>query len=283
MTIHRIRICKCGHEEAEHDGNGCHYGKQLLGRSIHGGCDCTGFRSRKVLGKKRTPAQAKLPATPLAALKVAMEFMILAVAMMERETKSAVSETIARKSETKPIPREMKHPGLHPDDRPNAVERTYKPGGKKPKGTIAILTAIVQHNRTGITREHLTILTGYKRSTRDAYIQRLRTGGTAALVKEEDGLIWPTQEGIRELGSFEPLPTGKALREYWMNRLPKGERAIFEALVWRHPTGLSREDLSTETGFKASTRNAYIQRLITRKLVIDSGRSVIVASKELFT
>ena len=48
MTIRRIRICRCGHEEAEHDGNGCHYGNQ----TTHGGCDCDRFRSRKVLGKK---------------------------------------------------------------------------------------------------------------------------------------------------------------------------------------------------------------------------------------
>jgi hypothetical protein len=46
-----------------------------------------------------------------------------------------------------------------------------------------------------------------------------------------------TETGIRELGSWEPLPTGPALVDYWRGRLGKAERLILEMLT--HP-GISR-------------------------------------------
>lgn len=41
------------------------------------------------------------------------------------------------------------------------------------KGERAVLTAIAQHSHAGCSREQITVLTRYKRSTRDLYIQRL--------------------------------------------------------------------------------------------------------------
>src|SRR6185312_5032994 len=54
------------------------------------------------------------------------------------------------------------------DDHPHAL----------PRGEHAILTAAAQYP-DGVSREQLTVLTGYKRSSRDTYLQRL---GQAALV-----------------------------------------------------------------------------------------------------
>ena len=45
-----------------------------------------------------------------------------------------------------------------------------------PVGEQSILRACIQFP-DGVTREQLTVLTGYKRSSRDAYIQRLREKG----------------------------------------------------------------------------------------------------------
>ncbi len=49
-------------------------------------------------------------------------------------------------------------------------------GDMLPKGERAVLIAAAQHPN-GVTRQQLTVLTGYKRSSRDAYIQRLRERG----------------------------------------------------------------------------------------------------------
>jgi hypothetical protein len=87
---------------------------------------------------------------------------------------------------------------------------------------------------------------------------------------------------VRQLGpSFEPLPTGDALREYWLRELPEGERKVFEAVVGAYPGSVSREQLQALTGYKRSSTNTYLQRLSARDLVVSRGGDV-VASDNLF-
>jgi len=141
-----------------------------------------------------------------------------------------------------------------------------------------ILTAVAQH-RDGVTREQLTVLTGYKRSTRDTYLQRLRASG---FVEEYGSMVHATEAGVRELGAdFQPLPTGEKLRLYWLSKLPEGERKILDVVCCNYPKAISRDLISERTGFKRSTRDTYIQRLGARKLV-HTTRGDVTASKELF-
>jgi len=146
-----------------------------------------------------------------------------------------------------------------------------------PKGERAILIAAASRP-SGVTRTSLTVMTGYKRSTRDAYIQRLREKGHLA-----DGeRITATPEGIAALGDdFEPLPTGAALWEWHKARLPEGERRVVQAAVDVYPDTIGRERISELTEYKRSTRDAYIQRASMRELIeIVSGG--VKASDELF-
>jgi hypothetical protein len=153
-----------------------------------------------------------------------------------------------------------------------------KSNGSLPAGERAILTAIAQFDAP--TREQISITTGYKTSTRNAYIQRLVSAGY--VVVGDDVGIQATREGIEALGSsFTPLPTGRQLREYWLEKLPDGERAILDGLCEIYPDARSRDWLSDRTGYKPSTRNAYIQRLSTRKLVSVTADG-IRASAHLF-
>jgi hypothetical protein len=147
-----------------------------------------------------------------------------------------------------------------------------------PVGERATLTACAQ-TPGGCTREQLTILTGYKRSTRDAYIQRLREKG---FIEAAGGQVTATDAGMDALGSsFEPLPTGAALRDYWINRLPEGERVILQVLIDNYPDTVSRETFDTATPYKRSSRDAYIQRLKARQLV-KVYRDGITAADTLF-
>lgn len=152
--------------------------------------------------------------------------------------------------------------------------------GRLPIGERKILTATAQHQE-GVTREQLTILTGYKRSSRDAYLQRLRERG---LINTSGDRISVTQGGLEALGpGFEPLPTGDSLREHWMSRLPVGEKAILSVLIESYPNTVSRDALSESTGYQRSSRDAYLQRLGARRLVEFEGRGSVKASRELFS
>jgi regulator of replication initiation timing len=151
--------------------------------------------------------------------------------------------------------------------------------GVLPYGEKKILTAAAQY-QDGATREQLTVLTGFKRSTRDAYIARLRDKNYVAQNGEN---VIATREGLAVLGpEFEPLPTGDALIEYWQRKLPHGERVIWELAIKAYPDPVQRESLEEVTGFKRSTRDAYISRSISRKVLEAVGPGQIRAAKEFF-
>jgi hypothetical protein len=166
-----------------------------------------------------------------------------------------------------------------PVSRPAPLPRvTNGSGGPIAKGEAAVLAACIQFP-DGLRREQITVLTGYKRSTRDAYIQRLREKG---YVSGDGDLIRATDEGCAALPDAEPLPTGEALQDYWFHKLPEGERAILRVLVERYPAAVPRDELTEETSYKRSTRDAYLQRLSAKQLVSEPSRGEVMASETLF-
>jgi hypothetical protein len=95
--------------------------------------------------------------------------------------------------------------------------------------------------------------------------------------------ILATDAGVAALGSdYEPLPTGDDLRSYWISRLPEGERKTLEILIQQHPNAIEREVIDEATGYKRSSRDAYLSRLRSRRLVEFTGRGEVKASDELF-
>lgn len=147
-----------------------------------------------------------------------------------------------------------------------------------PKGEAAILSAVLNYTN-GCSRTQLTVLTGYKRSSRDAYIQRLRERG---LVEAQNDRIVATAEGTAAMPEVETLPSGSELQEFWRNKLPVGEWAILEVLIGQYPDPVDRDTISDQTDYKRSSRDAYIQRLKARELVFVSGSAGVVASENLF-
>lgn len=160
-----------------------------------------------------------------------------------------------------------------------APHRSVSSNENLAKGEHIVLRAIAQYP-DGVERDQLTVLTGYKRSTRDAYIQRLQTAGR---IEVNGATITATDDGVAALGdSFEPLPTGEALREYWLNRLPEGERRVLEVVLAGKGEPVDRDAISEESDYKRSTRDAYIQRLTSRRLVESVGKAGVRASATLF-
>lgn len=158
------------------------------------------------------------------------------------------------------------------------VAKSSLPSADLPKGEKIILIAIAQHT-DGVTRDQLTILTGYKRSSRDAYIQRLSQRGFISVGSQ----ILATRDGIDALGTdYEPLPTGSDLRVYWFNRLSGGEQVLFDLICRAYPESISRDELSMSSEYKRSSRDAYLQRLTARKLIRTVGRGEVEANPNLF-
>lgn len=148
-----------------------------------------------------------------------------------------------------------------------------------PEGERKVLTALADHGK-GLERNQLTVLTGYKRSTRDKYLQYL--GQKAYVTIGMRGNIIATEAGIAALGpDYQPLPTGTALREHYLRILPDGERNILGVLISRYPDAVARETIDEVTGLKRSTRDKYLQYLASRELVV-STREGVTASANLF-
>lgn len=153
-------------------------------------------------------------------------------------------------------------------------------GEAMPPGEKAVLTACAMY-ADGVTRDQLGVLTGYKRSSRDAYLQRL--GAKGWVESGASGWVRATDAGVQALGAdFEPLPTGQELLDWWRSRLPSGERAVLDVLVAAVGEPISRDAIDEKTGFKRSSRDAYLQRLASRRLVETVGRGEVRASAELF-
>jgi len=151
--------------------------------------------------------------------------------------------------------------------------------GSLPRGEQISLTAVAQYPE-GVDRQQLSILTGYKRSSRDSYVQRLKDRG---LVGVRGNRIMATDEGLLALGSdFEPLPTGEALRDYWIQKLPQGEKAVLQVLLKAYPDSVDRDAICEMTQYRRSSRDAYLQRLRARQLVSDDGPRRVKASPLLF-
>lgn len=165
--------------------------------------------------------------------------------------------------------------------RTQAASRAQSAGsadGNLPKGETAVLIACAQ-TAHGCTRTQLTLLTGYKRSTRDAFVQRLAAKG---LLEAEGDRFALTMEGIGALPrDYVPLPTGQPLRDHWVATLPAGEAAILKLAFACYPLGIDREEIGQLTGYARSSRDAFIQRLAARELVAAS-RAGITASADLF-
>jgi hypothetical protein len=172
--------------------------------------------------------------------------------------------------------------GAHVERRPTAPRaQPHASGnghGTLPPGELATLTAALQY--PGLDRKRLTVLTGYKRSSRDAYIVRLASKG---LIEVASNALHATEAGAAALPSFEPLPTGAALVSYWQGRLPEGERRTLDVLIHAGGAEVAREVIDETTGYKRSSRDAYLVRLKARGLVEFSGRGTVRASEELFS
>ena len=167
----------------------------------------------------------------------------------------------------------------------------YKPPPKASashNGTVAvsgmgrkILTVLAQFP-DGMGLDRLAILAG---STVSGHFNNtlggLRSSGYVTQARVLP--IQATAEGLTALGGYEPLPTGRALREYWLNRLGGGMQSkIFGVLIETYPRTMALEELAAACGSTVSGHfNNTIGSLRTMGLMTPA-RTPIKASDDLF-
>lgn len=169
-------------------------------------------------------------------------------------------------------------PQSRPTDRPRSSGTPLPAGAKLPEGEVAVLK-VACHQRGSVDRKKIRILTGYKRSSVDAYIARLKAKD---MIELDGSSVLATQASYDALGpNFVPLPTGDALIEYWEKNLPEGEWAVLEILIGFDGAPVARDYIDTTTGYARSSRDAYIARLKAKQLV-EVTSSGVAASAVLF-
>lgn len=141
-----------------------------------------------------------------------------------------------------------------------------------------LLTALAQYGERSVTA--LALLTGYAHSGGGFRnpLSRLRTKGFIV----GTGVLQPTEAGLTALGRWEPLPSGRALLEHWLHRLPGPDSKLLRAISEVYPRTIDLHDLAATTGYEASGgafRNP-LSRL--RSLGLVHGRGELRASEELF-
>jgi hypothetical protein len=147
-----------------------------------------------------------------------------------------------------------------------------------PKAQRAVLTVLAQHGTRTVVQ--VALLARYSHSS-GGYRNALSALRTAGYI-EGRGEITATPEGLEALGDWEPLPSGRALVDWWkQHHLGKAERAILDVLVDRYPAAVPAQDIAESTGYSAGSggfRNS-LSRL--RSLELASGRGELTVNSTL--
>lgn len=145
----------------------------------------------------------------------------------------------------------------------------------------SILSVLAQRSGINSSRSQIGILSGYSASSGsfNNSISKLRTLGY--LSGNSDQLMI-TQEGIKNVGTYEKLPEGEALHQYWINKLPKCEGVVLNCLIQNYPNSMSKIILGESTNYSdgSGSFNNALSKLRTLELI--TGSADLRASDNLF-
>lgn len=161
-----------------------------------------------------------------------------------------------------------------------ALDRKLGGDTSLPKAELALLAAVAQFHPKARSRIQMSILTGYS-ITSSTFANALGALRSAGYVdgRGDDNTI--TEKGLKALGSYQRLPTGKALQEWWLSKLPKAERIMLAIALDAYPKPVTKERLAEKSGYSitSSTFANAIGKLRTLELI---ARGEIRASAEFF-
>lgn len=112
----------------------------------------------------------------------------------------------------------------------------------------ALLTVLAQHP-AGLTKGAACTYASYAPSG-PVSVAWARFAAEGWVQRTADG-VRITEAGLAALGSYEPLPTGEALRDHWIAKSSPLEAALLQALFAR-PDGATKGELVAAAGYKPS-------------------------------
>lgn len=147
-------------------------------------------------------------------------------------------------------------------------------------GLRRILVALAQ--KSGLTNRQIGLRArlSSQSGTFGTYMGIARSNGW---IRDEGERRYITDEGLAALGTFEPLPEGPELLNYWLNKLGQsGAARMLQALAESYPSGLTNEEIGERAGIShtSGTFGTYLGKL--RGLELVEGRGTVFASEELF-
>ncbi len=152
-------------------------------------------------------------------------------------------------------------------------------GSKLPKAERSILTVLAQFGASDKTK--VAAVAGYAVSG-GGFNNALGALRSLGYMQPGEPLTI-TDAGQDALGSFTPLPTGEALVQYWLAKLPKAERAILEALCAHYPREMAKEDLAQLAGYEPTGGGFNNALGALRTLELITRGQQIKASDNLFS
>jgi hypothetical protein len=162
-----------------------------------------------------------------------------------------------------------------------ASAKTLNGSLKLASGERRILTSLAQYPE-GRSKVQVAVLTGHAATGGgfNNYLGALRSRG---LVEGDGDRLTITEAANDALGSWEPLPAGPALIDYWRGRLGKAERLILETLTDAYPGRLTKEEVAAKAGHEPNGGgfNNALGRLRTLELV-HGRRGELTANSNLF-
>lgn len=274
MTVHKIKTCACGHASTFHAMDGtkrgaCAYGRDrgVFSTSV-APCPCLRFhrRASPLAFESTTPPIEEIHVKQFgtlvgdrAAIRAALDTIIDGFAELrdaldmptggfafdaDRHLVQPPAELLMTKADRVPPPA----PKAPRTPRPQA---DASDDGAPTKTELAILRVLAARAPRATSRAMVSILSGYSTNSGSftKAVAGLRKRGWVAPSMP----LAPTEAGIEAAQPVSPLPTGKALLDFWKQKLSTTEATLLEAIVAARPNVYSRDSLGKATGYSTNS------------------------------
>lgn len=187
--------------------------------------------------------------------------------------------------------------GPTPQGIPNRTDKGLAPAEMVSRGTVArapamhtsagslskaerlILTALAQFGPS--SKNKVAAVTGYAVNG-GGFNNALSSLRTQLYITDGDPMDIRAQ-GSAALGEYDPLPSGQALIDMWLDRLGKAERRIFAHLCDVYPSAETKEALADAAGYEPSGGGFNNALSALRTLELITRGQEIKASDNLFS
>lgn len=229
------------------------------------------LRTRLAEANQREPERVEVPVFTPGDL-AALEHLGASVRDISGILELALSRTAAPVPAQPAAPKPAQGPKIAPQRR---QEPSAPPsGGVLTKAERTILTVLVQFP-DGRSMKQLAMLSRYSANSGGfrASLASLRSAGLIG----RGNPVTITGAGRGALGDWDPLPTGRALVDYWMAYLNKAEGAVLQLLLDSWPVPMSHDGIAAAAGYSPASGGfrGALARLRTLQLITGGAAAML--------